>query len=190
MRTRLGIAGMVAAIIAVLGLGTIALGAKRTKTKTFTSADTPASYGQFETLTPLPVASVPAKGKIKDVNVGLRLSNEVQSDVEITLLPPNGPDITLSGNDGGIGDGFGTGPASCSGNLVVFDDQAGPSITDVGINESIDGGYRPREALAGLKGKSPTGNWRLLVDDEFDTGDGGSVGCFEVTIKYKKKKKK
>jgi subtilisin-like proprotein convertase family protein len=187
---RIGLVGLVVALVAALGLGTAALAAKRTKTKTVTGVSSPVFYGDLETLTPLPVADFRGKGKIKDVNVGLRLSNEVQADVEITLLPPNGPDITLSNNDGGIGDGFGTGSTSCSGNLVVFDDQAGPSINDVGGNEQIDGGYRPQEALSALKRKSPTGNWRLLVDDEFGTGEGGNVSCFEVTVKYKKAKKR
>jgi subtilisin-like proprotein convertase family protein len=68
----------------------------------------------------------------------------------------------------------------------VFDDQAASSIEDVGANEEIDGGYRPEEALAALKRKSPTGNWRLLTEDQSGPGDGGSVGCFEVTVKYKK----
>jgi subtilisin-like proprotein convertase family protein len=147
-------------------------------------------YDDLETLTPLPVADFRGKGKIKDVNVGLRLANEGQAEVNITLLPPSGPDITLSDSEGGIGNGFGTGSNSCSGDLVVFDDQAGASIEDVGANELIDGGYRPEEALSALKRKSPAGNWRLLVEDLSGPGDGGSVGCFEVTVKYKKAKKR
>jgi subtilisin-like proprotein convertase family protein len=72
----------------------------------------------------------------------------------------------------------------------VFDDQAASSIEDVGANEEIGGGYRPEEALAALKRKSPTGNWRLLVEDQSGPGDGGSVGCFEVTVSTRKPKKK
>jgi subtilisin-like proprotein convertase family protein len=40
-----------------------------------------------------------------------------------------------------------------------------------------------------LDGKSPQGNWRLAVQ-ETAGGDNGSVTCFEVTVKYKKAKKK
>jgi subtilisin-like proprotein convertase family protein len=187
----IGLVSLVVALVAALGLGTAALAAKKsTKTKTVTGASSPLFYDNLETLTPLPVADFRGKGKIKDVNVGLRLANEGQAELDITLLPPNGPDMTLSGSEGGIGDGFGTGSSSCSGNLVVFDDQAGASLEDVGANELIDGGYRPEEALSALKRKSPTGTWRLLVEDLSGPGDGGNVSCFEVTVKYKKAKKK
>jgi subtilisin-like proprotein convertase family protein len=188
---RIGLVGLVVALVAALGLGTAALAAKKkTKTKTVTGASSPLFYDNIETLTPLPVADFRGKGKIKDVNVGLRLANDGQGEVDITLLPPSGPDITLSGAEGGIGNGFGTGSSDCSGNLVTFDDQAGASITDVGANELIDGGYRPEESLAALKRKSPAGNWRLLVEDLSGPGDGGNVSCFQVEVKYKKAKKR
>jgi subtilisin-like proprotein convertase family protein len=187
MRTRLGLMAMVAAIIAALGLSTIALGAKRTKTKTFSTGSVSFQLPTINAPYELPTVNVPVrKAKIKDVNVRLVAFHEQASELDFKLLPPNGPDVNLASDLLNITDGWGSGPG-CSSPVTFDDESSGGPIEDEG--GEIEGSYRPTTPLSALDGKSPQGNWRLAVNDSVG-GDAGSISCFEVTVKYKKKKKK
>jgi subtilisin-like proprotein convertase family protein len=189
MRTRLGLTAMVVAIIAALGLSTIALGAKRTKTKTFSTGSVSFALPTVNSPYDLPTINVPVrKAKIKDVNVSLVAGHTQAGQLDFKLLPPNGPDVNLASGVLNITDNWGSGPGCSS--PVTFDDQSsGGKIEDVGVNEEIEGSYRPTSPLSALKRKSPQGNWRLAVNDDVG-GDAGTITCFEVEIKYKKAKKK
>ena len=121
------------------------------------------------------------KGKIKDVNVYVRGATDVIGDTTMTLLPPNGPEITAFDISAiNIQNNIGSGPANCDGDMVRLDDEANNEIADE--DGDAEGGYQPAEALSKLDGKSPTGNWRLLLSSGSNQ-DGGTLYCFQVKIK-------
>jgi subtilisin-like proprotein convertase family protein len=187
MRSRLGVTAMVVAIIAALGLSAVALGAKRVKTKTFSTGSISVATPALNGLYGLPTVNVPVrKAKIKDVNVALAAGHETAGQLEFSLLPPNGPDVNLADNLINVTESWGT-PNGCSSPVTFDDESSGGQIEDE--EGDIVGSYRPTSPLSALDGKSPQGNWRLAVNDDVG-GDAGSITCFEVTIKYKKAKRK
>lgn len=140
--------------------------------------------------------SIPAKGKITDVNVGVRISATAGTgsmrDLELSLATPAGV-IKLSSDNGGISDDFGSGSKGCAGQLLVFDSQAANPIT--GQNPVTDapvaGGFSPEEPLQlvnGLKGTRANGPWTLLALDD-DPGAAQTIHCVTLDVQYSVKKK-
>jgi subtilisin-like proprotein convertase family protein len=183
---RLALASLIAAIVAALGLGTAALAAKKTKTKTFSAGNVSQALPTVGSPYELPTVNVPIKkAKIKDVNVSFTAGHNTASELEFKLLPPNGPDVDLASGLLNVTDGWGAN--GCSSPVTLDDQSSGGKIEDEG--GQIEGSYRPTSPLSVLKNKSPQGNWRLAVNDSVG-GDAGNITCFEVEIKYKKAKKK
>jgi subtilisin-like proprotein convertase family protein len=186
MRTRLGITALVVAIIAALGLSALAVGAKRTKTKTFSTGSVFIQLPTTNSPYDLPTVNVPVRrAKIKDVNIALSAGHTQAGQLEFKLLPPNGPDVNLASGLLNITDNWGS--SGCGGTMTFDDESSGGKIEDEG--GEIEGSYRPTAPLSALDGKSPQGNWRLTVNDDVG-GDSGAITCFEVEVKYKKAKKK
>jgi subtilisin-like proprotein convertase family protein len=201
----LTVAAMTAGLVVALPL---ALGAK-TKIKT-----TQASTGTVTTAIPdadlnpepntvdhlvrAPVnLTIPSKGKITDVNVGLRISATAgigsMRDLELSLATPTGV-INLSSDNGGVSDDFGSGSKGCDGQLLVFDSQAADLITGQNplANAPVTGTFAPEEplqAVNGLTGARANGAWTLLAHDD-DPGAAQSLHCFNLDVTYSVKKKK
>ena len=125
------------------------------------------------------------KGKIKDVNVLVRLTHGVAADVDLSLLPPQGPPLVLSTDNGGSGNSYGAGPNDCTGSFTVFDDVSPVSIVDGAA--PFAGFFRPEHALAALNGIEMKGPWWFLFADDAG-GNSGVLGCWELQVAYKAKK--
>src|SRR3954468_4798157 len=69
---------------------------------------------------PLVVRGLNPRGKIKDVNVGVRITHPFAKDLEVYLATPRGV-INLSHDVGGDGNNYGAGPPSCAGTFTIFD---------------------------------------------------------------------
>ncbi|HEY7411983.1 MAG TPA: M36 family metallopeptidase [Vicinamibacteria bacterium] len=146
----------------------------------------PFEHGSGDVAVPIPevgTAEVPIlvteEGIVGDVVVRLRLNHTFDGDLGISLIAPDGTTVPLSNNRGGAGDNFGTGNNDCSGTPTVFDDGAG---TAIGAGTApFAGSFRPDAPLAGFRGKSMAGTWRLRVVDGF-AGDQGSIGCVQVRV--------
>ena len=124
---------------------------------------------------------VPLKGKIQDVDVRVRGAAESIGSVILTVLPPNGPDITVFDITAvNVANNIGTGPPGCGPGTVKLNDEASASID--AEDGDASGSYKPSEALSKLDGKSPTGNWRLAVSKQNFT-DGGALSCFQLKVK-------
>src|SRR5262249_17885167 len=109
---------------------------------------------------------------ITKVAVSLWLTHPVDSDLNISLIAPDGTIIDLSSGNG-AGANFGS-ACSPDASRTTFDDGAGTSIT--AGSPPFVGSFRPESSLAvlnGLSGPGANGNWRLRVTDNF----GGSVGA-------------
>lgn len=135
---------------------------------------------------PIAVKGLNPRGKIKDVNVGVRISHPFASDLEIYLASPRGV-INLAHDVGGSGNNYGNGFAGCSGSLTTFDSQTPTSIATVGLQAPFVGFYGPQESLNLLNGlgdkKATNATWSLLVMDDNNQHGTGTVDCFQLTVR-------
>ena len=135
---------------------------------------------------PVAVKKLNPRGKIKDVNVGVRITHPFASDLELYLASPRGV-INLSHDVGGSGNNYGNGFAGCSGGLTTFDSQTPTSIATPGLEAPFVGFYAPQESLGLLNGlgakKATNATWSLLVMDDNNQHGTGTVDCFRLTIR-------
>lgn len=138
---------------------------------------------------PITVKGLPKLGKIRDVNVGVRLDHPADSEIEIYLSTPRGV-IDLSSDNGSPlppGD-YGTGADSCAGTFTTFDSQAPTAVT--GGSAPFSGSFIPEESLTtlnNLKGnKANRTTWTLIVLDDFNNPNAGTLFCWKLDIKASK----
>jgi subtilisin-like proprotein convertase family protein len=192
--------GLVAVAALALGLVVAAPGAqarKKVVTKTYqvgvgapqggVPLNIPDGGGAAVQLTrdALAVKGLNPRGKIKDVNVGVRITHPFASDLEIYLATPRGV-INLSHDVGGSGNNYGNGFAGCSGGLTTFDSQTPTSIATPGLQAPFVGIFAPQESLALVNGlgdkKATNANWSLLVMDDNNMHGTGTLDCYRLTI--------
>ena len=175
-------------VVAVLASVTLALalapgaGAK-VKTETFSSGPLGTPVGDNAAAASRIVLP---KGKVKDVNVLVRLTHGLAQDVDLSLLPPQGPPLVLSTDNGANGNSYGAGANDCTGSFTVFDDIAPVAITDGAA--PFAGFFRPEHTLGALNGIEMKGPWWFLFADDAG-GNSGVLGCWELQVAYKAKKK-
>lgn len=127
---------------------------------------------------------IPATDEISlDIDVVLRAQHPNVQELDIALLAPSGAAVPLSTNNGYSGQQhYGTGPNTCSGNPVVFDDSATDSIIDVSPRNFV-GTFRPEGTLSNLAGGQYDGTWQLRIIDPTGVFV-GTVGCFQLRIRH------
>ncbi|MGH2983982.1 MAG: hypothetical protein ACRDK5_06980 [Solirubrobacterales bacterium] len=189
-----------AAAVACLPAGVASAKAKL-KTKTFSS-------GNVNLQIPEPVGiqsffldssiQVKARGRIKDVNVAVRVTIPDDRDLEILVTGPTVKGARLKEHafrNDPKGADFGAGPASCAGMPTVFDSQATTSILQ-GLPPFL-GSFVPSTSLNGLNGGRLQGKWTLNVMDVFrGSVDGpqftsaGVLNCWKLKIRYKPQRRR
>jgi hypothetical protein len=132
------------------------------------------------------------RGKIKDVNVGVRAQHPFAKDLEFYLASPRGV-INLSHDVGGDGNNYGAGPASCAGTFTIFDNNTPTRIDTPGLQAPFAGFFAPMESLGLLNGlgdkKATNAAWSLLVEDDDNTHAAGFLACWFLQIKTTNPKK-
>jgi hypothetical protein len=135
---------------------------------------------------PIVVRGLNPRGKIKDVDVGVRIAHPFASDLEIYLATPRGV-INMAHDVGGNGNSYGNGFAGCAGNLTTFDSETPTSIATPGLQAPFPGFFAPEESLKfanGIGGKKATNAvWELLVMDDNNQHGTGTVDCFRLTVR-------
>ena len=135
---------------------------------------------------PINVKGLNPRGKIKHVDVGVRIQHPFAKDVEIYLASPRGV-INLSHDVGGEGNNYGAGPASCGGTFTIFDSNTPTRIDTPGLQAPFAGFFAPMESLNRLSGlgdkKATNAAWSLLVEDDDNAHPGGTLECWFLTIK-------
>jgi len=198
---KLGRLGLIAVAALALGLVLSAPAAqarKKVVTKTFevgvgapaggVPLTIPDGGGAAEQLVrdPIAVKGLNPRGKMKDVNVGVRITHPFASDLEIYLATPRGV-INLSHDVGGNGNNYGNGFGGCAGGLTTFDSQTPTSIATPGLQAPFVGFFGPQESLELLNGlgdkKATNATWSLLVMDDNNMHGTGTVDCFQLTMR-------
>ena len=179
------------AMAAVAGIAsiTVATAVAATKDKAF-------STGNFSASVPdegvaVKSLNVKTKGTIKDVNAFVGLDITFNGDYALYLMHPSGKTIHLSSNNGGSGNGYGSG--GCAG-AVEFDDEAMLEIDSFeGVDKTFfnEDSYQPEEVdtnglggLEDLDGKKLNGKWKLIASDTTEFS-GGTLECFKLEVEYK-----
>ncbi len=132
-----------------------------------------------ETSSPIVVSNMTAV--VAKATVSLFLTHTYDSDLLLELIAPDGTTTTLSANNGGSSDNYGSSCASDS-LRTTFDDAATNSISS-GFPPYV-GTYRPQSPLSVFVGKSGTnvnGTWRLRVTDQV-TLDTGNIQCWSLYL--------
>src|SRR5262249_6813022 len=74
---------------------------------------------------PIPVTD---QGVIADVDVGFRMNHELNTDLVVSIVHPDGTKVDLYRHGGSFidrnGKNFGDGPNTCYGRMMTFDDAA------------------------------------------------------------------
>ncbi len=99
--------------------------------------------------------AVTTPGTLMDVNVRVSIQHGWNSDLDVTLIAPDGTRIELFTDVGGSTSNF---------TNTVLDQSATTAITAGAA--PFTGVYRPEGNLSLLNGKSLAGNWRLEVKDD------------------------
>jgi subtilisin-like proprotein convertase family protein len=135
---------------------------------------------------PVFVRGLNKRGKIKDVDVSVRITHPFASDLEIYLATPRGV-LNMSHDVGGNGRNYGNGFAGCGGGLTTFDSETPTSIATPGLQAPFVGFYAPQESLRWLDGlggkKANNAVWSLLVMDDNNQHGTGTVDCFKLTVR-------
>jgi subtilisin-like proprotein convertase family protein len=125
------------------------------------------------------------RGKLVDVNVGVRATHAQATDLEFYLASPRGV-INLSSDNGGNGNNYGSGPASCVGQFTLFDSDNPTAISTPGLQAPFAGSFAPEESLDTLQGlgnkKATNATWTLLAEDDSNANPAGTLDCFKLTI--------
>ncbi len=133
-----------------------------------TSTDVPKPIPDLTTITS--TATVSGAGPITDVNVTLNITHTFDSDLVITLISPDGTQVTLASHDGGSRHNF---------TNTTFDDQATTSIANG--RAPFTGSFKPIGSLATLNGLSANGTWTLQVADTVAL-DSGTLNSWSLQI--------
>ena len=130
------------------------------------------------------VLSSQVNGIIEDVIVGVRINHTWPADLRISLIHPDGTEVTLADNNGNGNhrDGsevWGVGSRSCSGELAYFADDANESIA--ARAKPFSGFSIPVESLNAFDGKQANGDWIIRVVDEWSQ-DAGVLYCAQILL--------
>lgn len=138
----------------------------------YTSSNVPLSIEDSVPNTITSTLAIPGQAGyiIDDINVTLDIVHTWTSDLDITLIHPDGTRIDLSSGNGSSGDNYSN---------TTFDQQASTSIT--AGSAPYAGTFRPEGDLQLLNGKSSSGTWKLEIKDNASQ-DGGSLNSWSLSI--------
>jgi hypothetical protein len=198
MGRKLGLIAVAALAVSLVATAPAAQARKKTVTKTYevgvgapsggTAMPIPDGAGQATQLARsfIHVKGLNKRGKIKDVNVGVRIQHPFAKDLEVYLASPRGV-INLSHDVGGEGNNYGAGPASCGGTFTIFDSNTPTRIDTPGLQAPFAGFFAPIESLNFLSGlgdkKATNAVWTLLVEDDDNSHPAGTLACWFLQIK-------
>jgi len=195
---KLGMAAIAALALGLVLAAPAAQARKKVITKTYVmgvgsptggvALPIPDGAGQATQLTrsPLAVRGLNPRGKIKDVNVGVRVQHPFAKDLELYLASPRGV-INLSHDVGGDGNNYGAGPPSCAGIFTTFDSDTPTPIDTPGLQAPFAGFFAPTESLDLLDGlgdkKATNATWSLLVEDDDNMHPAGTLECWYLQVR-------
>ena len=154
-------------------------------TKVQAEADATNQYPLPDLRTPVEISMNSTNpGTILDVMLGVRINHTWPADLTMTLIHPDGTEVTLTDHNGNGShrDGtevWGEGSRSCNGDLAYFSQTATQSIID--RSKPFTGFSRPVDNLNILEGKDAAGDWTLRIVDGWAQDD-GELFCAQLLL--------
>lgn len=140
-------------------------------TQTLNSTNVPLTISASGTPVVTSTLTAPATlGTISKVTVRLNITHTWVSDLDITLIAPDGTRVLLTSDLGGSSDNY---------TNTVFDDAAASPISSG--SAPFTGTFRPIAPLSSLNGKAAAGQWKLEVADTVSS-DGGTLNSWSITV--------
>ena len=137
---------------------------------TIASTDTPSPSVDSDDYTS--TLAVAESGTLLDVNVLVNVAATYASDVELTLIAPDGTEVELTSDNGTSDDNY---------TNTLFDDEADNAIT--AASPPFTGSFLPEAPLSALDGKSIAGDWKLRITDDTTT-DPSVLTNWSITLCY------
>lgn len=134
----------------------------------FEAFDTPITISEDTSASYTSIINMVDDLEIVDVDVTIDIEHTWLSDLDISIMSPDGTIVRLSGFNGGDGDNY---------SVTTFDDDAETSISDGA--PPFNGTFKPETPLSALNGSSVKGNWTLTVEDNYVL-DGGVIKAFKI----------
>jgi subtilisin-like proprotein convertase family protein len=126
---------------------------------------------------------VPDRGRVKDVNVQLRLEGEI-SNMYVYLFSPSGQSVALDQEQAADGTSLGSGPNSCAGTPTTLDDESPTMLIDGA--SPYNSSFQPAQPLSPLDGHRTRGRWTLLIHNYNNVNNGPfdiTLGCWSLKIR-------
>jgi subtilisin-like proprotein convertase family protein len=183
-------------VLLVMGLAIAPAAVAKTKTVTVQNpAPVALPAGNSSGMTFLPGVSssavtIPNKGKVLDVNVGVQLTHPHTFNTQLYLMHGSRFVMLESGIANGPSEANYGGGTGCAGGITTFDDSAGQFLSQ-GTNP-FAGTFRPSFSIdASFIGDTANGVWQLLAINNSSGGnaDPGTINCVVVTAQYTPKAK-
>jgi subtilisin-like proprotein convertase family protein len=111
--------------------------------------------------------NVPTTGTITDLNLSINLSTPYADDIDISLI--HGATNVL------VYDGVGDTLASFIN--ATFDDEA---VSNHPVNGTVDGTFKPSNALSAFDGQELSGVWQLSLQDTIFADDGTDLVSWSI----------
>ena len=151
-----------------------------TTTQTFVSSDVEVPIPDGSSVISLMTLPQLAGQQIIDVDVVLAISHTNAADLDISLVSPSGTTVTLTTDNGGGNDDVFNG--------TTFDDQAAgtpsaPNVRNVTYANLVAvPSVQPEEPLAAIFGEPAAGPWVLVVVDDTNNGNTGTLHGWSLVI--------
>jgi len=163
--------------ILLVGLLTVALlpGAAAGATRTYSTG--PLSYAIPDVGSVDVPLTVPDRGPVSWLEVGLRIDHPRDSDLTLSLVSPAGTEVVLIAKRGGRGRNYGAGPG-CR-RMAFFADDGFTPVAQ-GKAPFLDE-LKPEQRLATLNGEEASGKWKLRIADD-TAGAAGTLRCWQLRL--------
>ncbi len=138
----------------------------------FSSGDTPIAIPDNNATGATSTIVVVDTKTVLDVNATVNITHTFDGDLTLTLIAPNGTQITLANTRGGSGDNF---------TATVFDDEAAAAIGSGAA--PFTGSFRPETPLSAADGIPANGAWKLKAVDSANI-DTGRIESWTLTLTF------
>ncbi len=145
-------------------------GSPAVSTRSYPSMDVPKSIPDNNPAGVTSTVAVAETGAVSGVRVTVNLTHSYDGDISLSLVGPNGAEVSLSAKHGSSGDNY-TG--------TVFDDAAATPIASG--SPPFTGSFRPDAPLSAFHGLPANGAWTFKVVDSV-SNDVGTIDAWTLEL--------
>ncbi len=131
---------------------------------------TPCCYNEWPVVSE---ADIIGDGWVTDVNITIDVTHNVDGNLAMFLISPEGTEVNLVVNRGAGGDNF---------TVTTFDDEA--SVPIINGSPPYNGEFQPEEPLSNFDGESAGGLWTLEIEDDVSLASHGTLNDVQLNVVF------